>query len=253
MTARVVVHGEKTGSRQAPDIYSKAGDTGDAYVTLLDLPLQGGVVGVGLLKNTSTKVAATGSIVAVAKASLIDGETFTLDDGTNPATVFEFDVDGGGVGVGNVAVDVSAITTAAQVKTAIINAINGVGAGLAITASSGGTATVALVNDVLGPSGNEAITETVANSGFIVSGMSGGSDQNLTCKVTVTDAFGVVGDSVEKDIAQSADLKLDPLLKSFGGSNFTTAQPPYVSYKLEVKSKLAGYPASYSMRFSAAG
>ena len=35
--------------------------------------------------------AVVGSIITVSGANLIDGETFTLDDGTNPAVTFEFD------------------------------------------------------------------------------------------------------------------------------------------------------------------
>ena len=54
---------------------------------------------------------AVGTITAVAKASLADTETFTLDDGTNPTKVFEFDLPPDGVGGANVQVDVSADVT----------------------------------------------------------------------------------------------------------------------------------------------
>lgn len=118
-------------------------------------------------------VAATGTITAIGGGSLNDAETFTLNDGVNPPTIFEFD-SGGGVTSPHVAVAFTAGDSAATVKAAIIAAINGVGAGLAITASPGSGNVINLVNDALGPAGNQAITETVANAGFIVTGMSGG-------------------------------------------------------------------------------
>ncbi len=124
-------------------------------------------------------VAATGTITVVAGASLVDTETFTLDDGTNSATIFEFD-SGGGVTGSHVAVSFTGGSTAAQVRDAIISAINGVGAGLAITASIGGAAIVRLLNDATGLAGNVTITETVSNGGFVVAGMSGGGGAKAT-------------------------------------------------------------------------
>ncbi len=123
---------------------------------------------------------ATGSITCVAKAALVDGETLTLDDGTNAATVFEFDVAGDGVAGGNTQVNVSTDTTAIQVATRLANAINTVAAGLAITATAVGDGTITLANDANGPSGNVAITETVADAGFVVAGMSGGHQDTFT-------------------------------------------------------------------------
>ncbi len=126
--------------------------------------------------------AASGTINVVAGASLVDGETFTLNDGVNTPTVFEFD-DDASVTAGNVAVAFTGGDTTAQVRDAIIAAIAGVGAGLAITASSGGAAAVHLVNDALGVAGNQSITETVANAGFTVIGMTGG-DGNISIPIT---------------------------------------------------------------------
>lgn len=118
----------------------------------------------------------TGSIVAVAKASLLDAETFTIDDGVNPASIFEFDV--APDGVTDILVDVSGDTTDIEVATTMVAAINGVGAGLAVTAdnATGTSATVTLVNNVGGTAGNVAITDTVADAGFIATGMTGGTD-----------------------------------------------------------------------------
>src|SRR5690606_25921870 len=79
-------------------------------------------------------VQATGTLTAIAAAigvGIEDGDTFTLDDGINPATVFEFDTDGN-VTPGNVAVPIGASDSATLVKAAMIAAINGVGAALLI-------------------------------------------------------------------------------------------------------------------------
>lgn len=123
-------------------------------------------------------VAATGSITAVGGASLVDGETFTLNDGANSPTIFEFD-SGGGVTGGHTAVSFTGGDSAATVAASIRAAINGVGAGLAITAAAPIGAVVGLTNDATGTLGNHAITETVANGGFTVTGMSGGAASTL--------------------------------------------------------------------------
>lgn len=104
-------------------------------------------------------------------------QTFTLNDGVNAAKVFEFDTDGS-VGAGRVAVDLSGdvILTAADVAAAVVAAINGVTTGLRITATDNGDGTVSLIDDFGGSAGNHAITETVTDAGFVVSGMSAGTD-----------------------------------------------------------------------------
>lgn len=118
--------------------------------------------------------AATGSITVVAKASLVDGETFTLDDGQNPPLTFEFDVTGDGVAAGNVPVDVSADVSVANVRSTVISAIND-GFQLDIEASAGGAGIVELQNEFTGTHGNTTQSETVANAGFIVTNMTLGT------------------------------------------------------------------------------
>lgn len=116
-------------------------------------------------------VASTGSIICVARASLVDGQTFTLDDGVNPAKVFEFDLISNGGSPGNVIVDLPVtVSSATQVRDAMVTAING--AGLFIEATPFNPGAVILLKNPRGF--NIAITETVANAGFIVSGMSNG-------------------------------------------------------------------------------
>lgn len=120
---------------------------------------------------------ATGSITTVAVASLVDGETFTLDDGVNTPVVFEFDVTPDGVTPGNVVVDVSGDTTANDVRDTIISVINAVDRStFTILASDGGAATVDLVNQTGGTVGNTTSAETVVDGTFAVTNMAGGAD-----------------------------------------------------------------------------
>lgn len=122
------------------------------------------------------RVAATGSITTIAGSLLVDGETLVLDDGFIPSITFEFD-DDGSVASGNRAIAFLSGDSADDVRDKIINVIN-TAPGLQITAINGGAATVTLTHDVVGTVGNIALSETVANAGFIVAGMSGGLDED---------------------------------------------------------------------------
>lgn len=115
-------------------------------------------------------LAAIGSITCIAAASIVEGSSVTIDDGST-IYIFEFDTDASITG-GSVQVDLSGATTSDDVKNALISAINGTG--IQITASDGGTGLVSLVHDVVGGVGNVTITTTVAAGGFAVSGMNGG-------------------------------------------------------------------------------
>lgn len=114
--------------------------------------------------------AATGSITTIAGASHVDGETFTIHDGTTSYT-FEFDSNAS-VGGGNTAVSITGAPSADVMRDRIITAINGTA--INITASNGGAGLVTLTHDTTGANGNRVITETVANAGFVVVGMRGG-------------------------------------------------------------------------------
>lgn len=76
---------------------------------------------------------ATGFIYCPPGSDIVDAETFTINDGVN-TVVFEFEL-AGGVAGGNTAVAILAADTAQQVATKVQNAINGVAAGLTITAA----------------------------------------------------------------------------------------------------------------------
>lgn len=154
-----------------------------AYLVSDKVALSGGNITIPAAPNNvlnlaidGVAAAAKGSITAVSGANLLEGETFTLDDGVNPPTVFEFDGDAS-VSSGNVAVAFTLGDAATDMAAAIQAAINGVGAGLAITAGSPVGTVVPLTNGATGTVGNSAITHTVANAGFIVRGMTGGDGQ----------------------------------------------------------------------------
>jgi len=122
----------------------------------------------------------TGTINCIIQSWMGDGDYFTLDDGTNPAVNFWFNVTGiytppGGYNSTNIEVDISGDTTSSEVATTVRTAINGVGASLLITASGSGNV-VTLTHDNFGTEGNKAVTENVTNVNFTVAGMSGGTD-----------------------------------------------------------------------------
>lgn len=133
----------------------------------------------GAFGYIETDVVAQGAIRFVTKAELINGETFVLDDGANPAVTFYFDVSGAyvppsGYDATNVRVNVSTDTTADNVALTAKTAINGATT-LDITAGvidTGGL--LRLENDTGGVAGNQLITETVADTDFIIYGMAGG-------------------------------------------------------------------------------
>lgn len=112
---------------------------------------------------------ATGSLVALAAASITDAQTLTLSDGVNPAVVFEFNKSGG-VTAPNVEINITAATTDVQVATAIVAAVNGATT-LGVTASNvGGTsATVTLVGayGTLSNVTNWASSNTTINSSIV--------------------------------------------------------------------------------------
>lgn len=111
-------------------------------------------------------------------SSIINGLVMVISDGTNSPTTFEFRHSGSASG-SNVKVDLSGATTANDVRDAIISTINGVVGTLLVTASSGGSAKVNLVNDVFGEQGNVQIT---TNVGLNLLGMYGGSSYVRVCE-----------------------------------------------------------------------
>jgi len=120
-------------------------------------------------------VAATGTLTTKVGASTVDADTFTLDDGVNTPVVFEFDSNASVVETATLrAVAFTGGDSADTIRDAIIAAITNAPA-LGITATSGGPATVDLVNDAVGAAGNVAIVQSAASLAG-VAGMSTGVD-----------------------------------------------------------------------------
>lgn len=127
-----------------------------------------------LLANVSSGSggAGAGSITTVVQASLLDGETVVISDGTTSLTFVIVVTAGYAVAPPNVMVDCSAAVTATNVRDAFILAINAV-SNFDILAAAGGAATVTLSNtneNITAASRNVAITETVAFAGVSATG-----------------------------------------------------------------------------------
>jgi hypothetical protein len=155
-----------------------AGNAADADTVDIDASAVGGPA---VTLTFVLETAATGSITTVAGGSLLDTETFTIGDGITSVT-FEFD-SGGGVTPPNVAVPFTGADSADTVRDSIITAITG--SVLAITPAIGGAGLVSLVNNNVGSAGNVPITDSVANVGFVVSGMSGAVGADADDEVAV--------------------------------------------------------------------
>jgi hypothetical protein len=128
---------------------------------------------------------AAGAIRVVSGAFLVDGETFTLDDGLNPAVTFEFDDDASVVSSATLRpVAFTAGDSEQTIRDAIISAIAGAPA-LDINASVLDAQNVGLVNTAIGVAGNQTILETVADPIFAVTGMVGGADAGVSGAIFV--------------------------------------------------------------------
>lgn len=124
----------------------------------------------------NVKSRAKGTLTAVSKAEHVDGETFTLDDGRNTATIFEIDEAGDGVVAGNVAVDISGATTNEDCAAIIAAAINSqTGPGFRIRATVAAEV-VSLENLDPGTAGNTTSAEDVTDATFVLTDMAGGRD-----------------------------------------------------------------------------
>lgn len=151
---------------------------------------------------------AVGQLNVIGPESIVEGETFTLNDGVNGPAVFEFDTNAS-VLPGNIAVDISTASSFDDVRDAVITAINGAGAGVCdITASPeaiDGIGTpfgnrVFLENNAT-PTGltafdqNVQITDTVADERFTHVGMKEAHSINAVGYL----GFGAPGDLTDGD------------------------------------------------------
>jgi len=101
-----------------------------------------------------------------AASTLVDGETFTIDDTEGNVQTFEFDISGDGVTPGNIAVTLNPGDSSSTVRTAIINAINGASP-LNVFASTQGSTSYTLVRPNSGASQKINLSDTVANSSWV--------------------------------------------------------------------------------------
>jgi len=183
--------------------------------------------------QANTPTYSTGSVTVVTGSSMVDGETFTLNDGVNPAITFEFDSNGSvSVWDGDPSNNVPIVFASGDADTAIrdaaVEAINQIlDVDLKITAAAGSGGVVNLTHDSGGALGAIAIT-TSASPAFSVSGMTGGSAlegasgnddeiDNLLAK-SVGFAAGVdcgVGE-VDNQVGIRSVLGLKPTLKGYG-------------------------------------
>lgn len=148
------------------------------------------------LRVTSTKAAipATGSLTAIAAnvtTGIKDGDTVTVGGKT-----FEFTVDGTPTGT-NIGVPVTATSTNAQVKTALIASINAT-PDATVGAVSGAGQLITLTAKVGGVAGNVAITQSISNSATLTPvGMANGVDAQIVAATgNITGASGSVGEAV---------------------------------------------------------
>ena len=122
---------------------------------------------------------AQGWVICIPKADLVDGDKFTLPTGVT----FTFDVSGAHVPVGgytatNIRVDISGATTAASVAAILAPLITASAPAATIASLISGEAIVRLMSRTAGKAGNGKIVEVVADTDFLVSGMSGGRDED---------------------------------------------------------------------------
>ena len=130
-----------------------------------------GTCAAGCAGTAITASEAVGKIVVNDAAHVTDGDTFTLDDGFNPAVTFEFHVHTSGGLTGNTQVTIEDDATPTDVANAMIDAINTTPSlVLDITAVLGGTDSdeVRLTNDHRSSLGNT----TIGRTGMIAGSMS---------------------------------------------------------------------------------
>lgn len=120
-----------------------------------------------------TGVAATGLITCVTNANMADTDFITINSGVGKPVLYEYDKSANGVTAGRVSWTAGA-SSAADVAATLRTAILANQTELNVVDNANGTLTVS--HRWPGAGGNNALSETVANAGFLVSGLSGGVD-----------------------------------------------------------------------------
>jgi hypothetical protein len=186
---------------------------------------------------------ATGSIAAVATASLSNNESFTIGDGATTRT-FEFKVDGAYVAApGRITIDISSVTLDSEVASKIAAAI--ASSGLGIDNAIAGRV-VNLSNRTPGSAGNVTITENVTAALFTVAGMIGG-EIDLSWIITIESE----GDATLMIQFQPNALDTDHTYTLTSGSNavevkFPSTYEPATHIDVKIKDATPGTVVKFS-------
>jgi hypothetical protein len=181
---------------------------------------------------------ATGTLTPDQRRDMEDNEIFTLNDGVNAPTVFEFDKDGNGVAAPRVRIDISSPNNLSQsgVGDRIVTAINGVGPTLRIVASkSANGSQVLLRNELPGTAGNIGIMEAVTS--FTATGMAGGAAAQATV-VYVDNGAGAANRFIDTGVTAGTRYHY----KVFSHANSLQYAPGTVSLFSETTSSTGGSP-----------
>lgn len=121
-------------------------------------------------------------------AAINETETITIDDGVNPAVTFEWDSNASVVETATLrAINYTAGMTQAQVRDAMVTAINGAPSlDITLEVLTAEATKFSLFNDVAGVAGNVAITHTTTAAGFAAYGMSGGDAGSFKISVNTS-------------------------------------------------------------------
>jgi Ca2+-binding RTX toxin-like protein len=212
----------------AHDIISGTNAGGAADTDVVDYSVRTGALTVTFGDDAAAS-AATGSVVAVAQASMANFDTFSINNGTI-TKVFEFEQDATGwtpTGGGVIVIDITAATTNITVGTAVAAAITTAAIpGLTVTDLGTGTVSVAFGSGLTKPAG-AAITKGAG--AFSVVDFVGGS-----AAITANDGEATEADSINADIenmiggagADRLDASLSTLvahvLQGMGGDDTLT-------------------------------
>jgi hypothetical protein len=213
----------------AHDIISGTNASGPADTDVVDYSVRTGALTV-TFGDDAAATAATGSIVALAQASMVNNDAFTINNGT-VATTFEYEQNATGwtpAGGGVIVIDITGATTAISVGTATATAITAASiVGLTTTDLGTGTVSVAFGSGLPKPAG--AVITKSAGATFSVVDFVGGS-----AAITANDGEAGEADSINADIenmiggsgADRLDASLSTLvahvLQGMGGDDTLT-------------------------------
>ncbi|MDA1049623.1 MAG: Ig-like domain-containing protein [Planctomycetota bacterium] len=159
-------------------------------------------VEVTLLDDSGTSGPLAIDIPPTGGGSIISGETFTIDDGVNPLTTFEFNSDEA-VSAGNVAILFSSVSTADEIANETVNAI--VASGLALAPANVGGGRVLIAGSSDGVTVNVTLSPSVALF-FGTGGVNTSVTQTFSINVTAVNDDPVLGAIGNKNVDEGVEL-----------------------------------------------